>query len=164
LKILCILFVMLMLTGCTPQPVLEKVEDPWVEVAAREKELVVKLPADAAAPALQSDDGGRLYLCDGYTLTLQTFSGGDLDATMRQVTGFSGKQLTCIETERGELKEYSCVWSSAGEGGDYVGRAVILDDGSYHYAVSVMADFATAGELTQPWQELLNSVSLSDTD
>ena len=97
-------------------------------------------------------------------LTLQTFTGGDLDATMRQVTGFSKEQVTCLQTRDGEINQYSCVWSSAGEGGDHVGRAVILDDGSYHYTVTVMADFETAGELTDTWQDLLNSVSLTDTD
>ena len=164
MKILCILLVLLMLTGCGAQPTFEKIEDPWVEVDVKQKELVVKLPTDAAAPALQSPEAGKLYLCDGYVLTLQTFSGGDLDATMRQITGFSREQLTCMQTQNGDVKKYSCVWSSAGEGGDHVGRALVLDDGSYHYAVTVMADFASAGELSDTWQELFNSVTLSDTD
>lgn len=154
---------LIMLSGCGAQPVFEKVEDPWVEVDAIQKELVVKLPAEAAAPVLQSPEAGQLYLCDGYVLTLQTFSGGDLDATLRQITGFTRDQVTYMQTRDGEVDKYSCVWSSAGEGGDHVGRAVILDDGSYHYAVTVMADFASAGELSDTWQELLNSVALSDT-
>jgi len=124
----------------------------------------MKLPSEAVAPVLQSPDAGKLYLCDGYVLTVQTFDGGDLDETMRQVTGFSREQLTCMQTQSGDIKRYACVWSAAGEGGDHVGRAVILDDGSYHYAVSVTADFASAGELAQTWQELLNSVTLTDTD
>ena len=164
MKIFFAILAVLMLTGCGGQPVLERVEDPWVEVAAREKTLQVRLPAEAAAPALQSPENGKLYLCNGYVLTLQTFSGGDLDETMRQITGFSREQITCLQTREGEMDKYSCVWSSAGEGGDHVGRAVILDDGSYHYTVTVMADFETAGELTDTWQDLLNSVSLTDTD
>jgi len=164
LKKLCILLTVLMLAGCGAEPVFETVGDPWAVTEAVQKELVIKLPSDAAAPALQSEDGGRLYLCDGYTLTLQTLSGGDLDATMRQLTGFSREQVTCMETREGELLKYSCVWSAAGEGGDHVGRAVILDDGSYHYAVTVMADFVSAGELSDTWQEVLGSVTLKDTD
>lgn len=163
MKILCVLVIALLLAGCGGQPVLERVEDPWIEAAAVQKEVTVKLPADAAAPALQNPDAGQLYLCDGYVLTLQTFTGGDLDATLRQVTGFLKEQVTCMQTREGEVDKYSCVWSSAGEGGDHVGRAVILDDGSYHYAVTVMADFASAGELAATWQQLLNSVTLKDT-
>lgn len=164
MKIICVLLVFLLLTGCGAQPVFEKVEDPWVEVDVKQKELVVKLPSDAASPVLQSPETGRLYLCNGYVLTLQTLSGGDLDATMRQITGFSKEQLTYMQTRDGAVDKYSCVWSSAGEDGDHVGRAVILDDGSYHYAVTVMADFASAGELSDTWQALLNSVTLKDTD
>jgi len=164
LKILAIVLMLLMLTGCGTQTVWETVEDQWMETAAACRTVTVDLPKEAAAPALQNTDGSALYLCDGYTLTVQTFAGGDLDATVRQLTGFSLEQLTCIQTQCDAWKQYSCVWSAVGEGGDHVGRAVILDDGSYHYAVSVMADFEAAGDLTQTWQEILNSVELSDTD
>lgn len=164
MKILCVLVIALLLAGCGGQPVLERVEDPWIEAVAEPKEISVKLPQEAAAPVLQSPESGQLYLCNGYVLTLQTFSGGDLDATMRKVTGFSKEQITCLQTSEGQWEQYNCVWSSAGEGGDHVGRAVILDDGNYHYAVTVMADFASAGELADTWQQLLNSVKLSDTD
>ena len=153
---------LIMLGGCGKQPVMETVADSWVETAAPCRDLSVKLPAEAAAPVLQSPENGKLYSCDGYMLMVQTLPGGDLDSTMRQITGFSRQQITCIETEVNSVKQYSCVWSSVGEGGDYVGRAKILDDGSYHYAVSVMAEFAEAGELASTWQEILNSVNLSD--
>lgn len=164
MRIVCVILVAIMLGGCGVQPVLETVEDPWIEVAAPYRELRVNLPKDAATPVLQADGAGKLYLCDGYVLTIQTFPSGDVDATMQQLTGFTRQQLTCMETREGEIKQYNCVWSAAGEGGDHVGRAVILDDGNYHYAVSVMADFATAGELTDTWQTILGSVCLRDTD
>lgn len=164
MKIVCILLMVIMLGGCAKQPAMETVNDQWVEVVAPCRELSVKLPPDAAAPVLQSTEAGELYQCDGYVVLLQTFPGGDLDATLRQVTGFSRQQLSCIESGNEDVKRYSCVWSSAGEGGDYVGRAEILDDGSYHYAVSVMAQSAESGKLTKIWQEILSSVSLSDTD
>lgn len=153
-----------MLTGCGAQPMWETVCDPAAVAAAPCRELSVKLPADAAAPVLQSPDAGQLFLCNGYALTVQTLDGGDLDKTMRQLTGFSRDRLSCMQTQIEGIKRYDCVWSSAGEGGDHVGRAVILDDGNYHYTVSVMADFASAGELSQVWQEILNSVMLTDTD
>ena len=73
-------------------------------------------------------------------------------------------QITMMEREQGDYLRYECVWSAAAEEGEQVARSVILDDGYYHYAVTVMADFASAGELAQTWQELLGSVSLSGTD
>lgn len=131
---------------------------------ATRREIQLQLPKEATAPVLQSQEGGKLYLCDGYTLTVQTLSAGDIDRTMREVTGFSKDQLTVMETEQMDFRRYDCVWSAAAEEGEQVARTVILDDGNYHYAVTVMADFAAAGELANTWQSLLGSVSLSSTD
>ncbi len=155
----------LLLAGCTAQPVFETVCDPIDAPAmAQMRRLQLTLPKEATAPTLQSEEAGALYLCDGYTLTTQTMAAGDLDATMRRLTGFSKEQLTVMTTEKHGIRRYDCVWSAVGEGGDQVARAVILDDGSYHYAVTVMADFAAAGDLAGTWKTILDSVSLSDID
>ena len=100
-------------------------------------------------------------MCDDYMLSMQTLAGGDLNRTLKQITGYDKTQLTVLQTRAGDAEKYSCVWTAAGEGGDQVGRAVILDDGNYHYCVTVMADAAAAGELIPVWQELLATVSLS---
>lgn len=128
------------------------------------REIQLQLPKEATAPVLQNQDGGKLYLCDGYTLMIQTLSAGDLDRTLREVTGFPKDQLTVMETEEMDIRRYNCVWSAAAEEGEQVARAMILDDGCYHYAVTVMADFASAGELAQTWNSLLGSVTLTGTD
>ena len=152
---------LIMLTGCGQQ-VWETVNDPWIETDAPCRKVELQLPSEAALPVLQNPEEGELYICNGYTLMVQTFQGGDLDATMRNLTGFSKEDLTYVQTQEGGIKRYACVWSAAGEGGDYVARAVILDDGNYHYAVSVMAESAAAGELVQTWQGVLGSVTLTD--
>ena len=131
---------------------------------AQMRQLQVELPKEAVTPTLQSAETEKLYLCDGYTLAMQTMESGDLDDTLRTLTGFSREQLTVMETLRHGIKRYDCVWSAAGEGGDQVARAVILDDGSYHYAVTVMADFASAGDLADTWKSILDTVCLSGTD
>ena len=164
MKVLCVLLMVVLLCGCAAQPTLEQVNDPWVEVAANAGELEIRLPQEAAAPALYSPETGELYFCDGYVLMVQTFCGGDLDATMRQITGYAKDRLSYMETRNGNVDQYSCVWSSAGESGDQVGRCLILDDGSYHYTVTVMAEAETAGELAQTWQDLFGSVRLTGTD
>lgn len=166
MKKACILLViMLLLSGCAAQPAFETVSDlADVAAIAQQRELKVSLPKEATTPTLQSDTGGALYLCDGYTISVQTLQAGDLDATLRSLTGFSREQLTVMETLKHGVKRYDCVWTAAGEGGDQVARAVVLDDGSYHYAVTVMADFASAGELASTWKSILDSVSITDTD
>ncbi|MBR7123109.1 MAG: hypothetical protein IKC95_06630 [Oscillospiraceae bacterium] len=164
-KILYVLVCAAMLTGCGVQDVMETVTDDNVTpVMAQIQQVQVTLPDDAAVATLESADAGKLYLCDGYVVTVQTMEAGDLDRTLRQCTGFSREHLTVMETVKSEIKRYDCVWSAAGEGGDQVARAAILDDGSYHYVVTVMAGFESAGELAKTWQEILDSIALNRID
>lgn len=160
-----LLVLTLFLTGCGAQQTFETVSDVQnVSAMAQMQQVELALPKEAATASMENPDAGKIYLCDGYTLTVQTMEAGDLDRTLRQLTGYSREQLTVMETQRSGIARYESVWTAAGEGGDQIGRAVILDDGSYHYAVTVMGDFTTAGDLTPVWQEILGSVKLVSTD
>ena len=151
----------LLLTGCGAQETFETLGDLYVEpVAATAQEMAVDLPAEIAAPVMESGDSGKLYLCDGYTLTMQTFESGDLNRTLQECTGYGRDALTVMETVRDDVTRYECVWTSAGEGGDQLGRLTVLDDGCYHYVLTVMADAAEAGQLSQTWQHMFNSFRL----
>ena len=164
-KLFALLMMVFLLGGCADQSAFETLSDqPDAQVMAPMRQLQVALPKEASTPTLQSEEAGALYLCDGYSLSVQTMNAGDLDATLRSLTGFSKEQLTVMTTEKHGIKRHDCVWSAAGEGGDHVARAVILDDGNYHYAVTVMADFAAAGDLADTWKSILDTVNFSDTD
>jgi hypothetical protein len=164
-KISVLLAAMLLLSGCKLQQTMETVGDvDNIEVVSRLQQLELDLPKETFAPALQNESGERIYMCDDYTICVQTFEGGDMDRTLKTLTGFSKDDLTVMETEVDGVKRVSCVWSAAGEGGDHIGRALVLDDGNYHYAVSVMAEFSKVGDLSSKWKELFESVRLTDTD
>lgn len=155
------LLVAALLCGCGGQPVFETVEDHDSLVAsANAREILVDLPKEAATATMESALGDKLYLCDGYTLTVQTLAGGDLDRTLSEITGFSQKELRPICTKTAGAVRYDLVWTAAGETGDQIARAVILDDGVSHHVVSVMADADKGGELLETWQDLLGSVKL----
>lgn len=152
---------MLLLTGCGAEETFETVGDDMVQsVMGQMHQIALTLPDDAAAPVVSDENGGRLYLCDGYVLTVQTLDGGDLDRTARTICGYGAEKLDVVETAPAEVKRYDWVWTSAGEGGDHVGRAAVLDDGAYHYCVSVMADAQTAGALEGRWSALFASFGL----
>lgn len=160
-KIGLLLVIMLCLGGCKAEETFETLSDVYGEQPlAAKKEVVLSIPEDAAAQVIQSDSG-TLYLCDGYEITLQTMSAGDLNRTMQSLTGFESDALTVMETVQAEITRYECVWTAAGEGGDMVGRAAVLDDGTYHYCVTVMAGAQEAGQLQQTWQTLLSSFALA---
>ncbi len=162
-KILLLLVLSVLLSGCS-QPTFETLGDiPLQQADAPAGKLSLSLPEEAAATVMESEQAGTLYLCDGYTVTVQTLPGGDLDKTLRQITGFSKDALTVMQTQDGENKRYESVWAAAGEEEDQVGRVCIIDDGNFHYAVAIMSDFTNAGDLAQTWQQILTSVSLDST-
>ena len=84
----------------------------------------------------------------------------ELDAVIAWMTGYDMEKLTVMQTLTDEGQRYQCVWTCAGEDGDQVGRACILDDGNYHYVVAVMGGENTAGDMTQIWQDMLDSFDI----
>ena len=86
--------VMLLLAGCGAAETVETVADVWEEpVMAAPSQIHLELPGEALECAMESDTG-RLYLGDGYDVMVQTLSGGDLEATIRALTGFSKEEIT----------------------------------------------------------------------
>ena len=149
-----------LLTGCSAAQTFEKVEDTYNSgIVAQAEKPVFALPEDACAQVMKTEQG-TLYFCEGYEIMVQTMTSGDMDATLKALTGYKRESLTLLETGVDSWERYECVWTSAGEAGDQVGRAVIIDDGNYHYCLSVMAHAQDAGSLQESWQELFSSFSL----
>ena len=160
-KLFVFALLMLLLAGCGAQETLETVSDDYIQpVSAPMWQMLLDVPQDASVTVLQGEDGGKLYLCDGYTVTTQTFPSGDLEKTFRTLTGYSKGDLTLMQTEQDGAKRYECVWVSAGEGENQVCRACLLDDGNYIYAVTAMAGESKTDTLEEAWQEMFQSFSL----
>lgn len=162
MKKCCMLAAMLLLlSGCGAKPALETISDDYAQpVCAPAWQMILDVPQDASVTVLEGEDVGKLYLCDDYTVTVQTFASGDLKKTLRLLTGYEKEDLTLMQTLQDGAKRYECVWIAAGEGEDQVGRACLLDDGNYVYAVTAMAGESQAGALTQAWQEMFASFRL----
>lgn len=159
-KMFTIVLCALLLAGCSAE-VYETVDDELLQqVMAPAGELAIELPKSAAEQVMQSEKGGKLYFCDGYVLTVQTLKGGDMEKTVKSLCGFSTGNLPMVETVTSSYKRRDWVWTCAGEGGDQIGRAAVLDDGRYHYCVTVMADASAAGGLEQQWNELFGSLDI----
>ena len=160
-KMLVILIVMMILTGCTAQT-FEKIEDlNDVQTMAQPATLLVDLPEEAAAPAMQGSSG-TLYFCGDYDIMVEVMPSGNLDNTLQTLTGFGRNELELVQTIRCGVDCYEGVWSAAGEAGDHVGRLLILDDGSFHYCVSVMAMAEDISNCADDWNSILTSVALAE--
>lgn len=156
-----VLVLSLLLTGCGAVETFETVSDDMVQsVMGPAREVVLTLPDHAASPVINTDDGGKLYLCQGYVLTVQTLQSGDLDRTVRTLSGFGRDAVTVMETALRDVKRYEWVWTAAGEGGDQLARALVLDDGSRHYCLTAMAQAQASGELEAEWESVFSSFAL----
>lgn len=161
-KILVAAVLCLTLTGCATAQTFETLG----QVQHQTDELPVMgavcltLPETASEEVLASD-GNTLYYCDGYTLMLQTMLSGDFSGTVENLSGFQIDDLTVMESRTGAYCRYDWVWTAAGEGGDVLCRAAVLDDGSYHYCLCAMAPAQEAGGLQPEWAEVFHSFALS---
>lgn len=161
MKKYCVLLLMaLLLCGCKQQQTMETIADEMLlPVMAQPKNIAVELPGETALPVVEND-AGRIYLCDEYEIVLQTLDAGDLDRTMQTVSGMERNQLTVMETFADDVNRYEFVWTSAGERGEQLGRGVVLDDGSYHYCLSVLRNAEKADKSQINWNQVFGSFRL----
>lgn len=164
-RMLITLISLFILVGCSAKETFETVDDTRTQpVMAPMGQLELQLPNEAVTPTMDHSENGKIYLCDGYTVMVQTFPAGDLNGTLQQVTGFSREALTLMETRQNGITRYECAWSAMGEGENQVCRCAVLDDGNHHYVVTVMAPESMAGAYLEPWRNLMASITLRSTD
>ena len=152
--------VCLLLCGCGARETVETVSDVWVEPAmASPGQVRVNIPGEEDLEAVEQGSP-RYYLCEDYEISIQTLPGGDINETVRALSGFDRQQLTVMETRGAGADRYEFVWASAGEQGERIGQGVILDDGNYHYTLTVLRDPETTENSQIVWADLLGSFSL----
>ena len=159
-KLFWALLPLLLLAGCAARETMETLGDIPVEgTAAAPRQVCVNLPDEAAVPTAESDSG-RIYLCKDYEIIIQTLEAGDLDETIRTLSGYDRDSLTVMKTRVEGADRYDFVWATAGENGERLGRAVILDDGNYHYTMTVLKDAEATNKTQVVWRTVFESFSL----
>ena len=160
-KLFVLLLLTSMLVGCGAEETFEVVEDVIpVEPVAVPQQFYVTMPDDVLTPTFQNDSE-ELYVCQDYTISKQILPSGDLEKTVNTLTGLSQEDIQMLKTFQENADRYDLVWTAAGEDGLQLGRACILDDGNYHYVLSVMAAAEDAGALADTWQQLMESFSIA---
>lgn len=156
------LTLVLLLCGCA-QPVMETVDDAYVQpVSAMTRQVLIELPEDASQQTMEGE-GGTLYFCGDYTLCVQTLPGGDIEKTLRSCTGYGMEELTGMQTRQANVDRYEAVFTTSGEQGMEVGRISVLNDGNYHYVLTALIPEAQAGELQKELQTVFASFRLSES-
>ena len=162
-KLWVIPILVLLLAGCGGEKTMETISDvEETPVVATEQRVLLQLPQELSAPVLQSEKTGTLYICDDYSVTVQTVAAGDLNETIRNATGMDRANLQIMQTEEKGVKRYRWVWATGGERGAQVGRGCVLDDGNYHYVLTALADEDVASQVQSAWKEIFSSFRLAD--
>ena len=159
-KGILIVIVCCLLSGCAA-PTFETLGDVLHEpvMAPSEQLIHLSIPKNAAAETLSSEQ--TAYVCDNYSFWVQTMASGDLKTTVKALSGFTPDKLTVMESRSGSYKRYDWTWTAAGESGDLVFRAAVIDDGNYHYCVSSMADAEDMAQIQEDWNALFSSFAVS---
>lgn len=156
----------LTLSACRAEetPVFETVGPDAYEQEAKPAagEISLMLPEEAMAEAMADESGGELYTWDDHTLQLLTVDGGDIQGTVESLTGLRYEDLTVMSYQKGDLTYYQTVWSAAGEEGTLLGRALIADDGYYHYCVSLLSP--EESDAQEVYDSLCASFSVTNGD
>ena len=157
-KAMVMILLAILLQGCGAREVFETVDDEYkpamVPAAAK---ISLHLPDEQAQVVMENENQQIIYLYEDFCVSVQTNYSGNIGQTLKDVTGYDMEKLTVMQTLTDELQRYQCVWTSAGEDGDQVGRVCVLDDGNYHYVVAVMGGEHAAGEMIDVWQNVLDS-------
>lgn len=162
-KLLIAVLVCLLLQGCGQPEVFETMSDQYLVPETPEaQETSFWLPEGAALQV--SGGSGEMYLCDDFTVSVQTFPSGDLDATLRSVTGYGKDRLSLLQWKTAQGTRTDCAWASQGEEGDLVARTLVLDDGNWHYTLTVQADAQKAAELAATWADMFHSFKLGQEE
>ena len=162
MKVLCVLCTVLLLCGCQMRRDYETMADTYIQPDAPAMgEVTLLLPTGAEAVTVENGQNGKMWMCEDYWVCLETSQSGNLEETLRTLTGHSKEQLSPICLDNGQQKRYECVWMSVGENGDQINRAVILDDGNYHYALTLHTAAEAAGELTEQWKNITTTFAVN---
>ncbi|MBR3973202.1 MAG: hypothetical protein IKJ99_04545 [Oscillospiraceae bacterium] len=160
-KMLVFLVLAVSLAGCGRAEVFETVADEMLQsVMAQPREVRLELPEEAVLPAMETDNG-TIYICKDYDVSVQTLESGDLEETVRSVSGFDPDDLTIMETALTDANCYEFVWTSAGEWKEQVCRCMILDDGNFHYVLTAMIGADLIEEYQEIWNGMFESFSLA---
>ena len=97
-KVLMILLLAAILTGCSKEKMMETVSDVQdTPVIAPMQQIMVQLPPEMASPVLESEDMGALYECDDYSVTVQTVEAGDLQHIPVRSVYLAGEQVFSLD-------------------------------------------------------------------
>lgn len=155
MKRICILILLCaLLCGCASAPTYETLGGDIHQAAVTLKEAVVAVPEEAKEMALED---GTYWICESFDLQVQTLPGGDMAATVSTLSGLDVNALTVMTSGTGEMVRYEWVWTAMSEAGQMLCRALVLDDGAYHYCLTAIGPAEQGQSLNAQWNDIFST-------
>lgn len=153
----------LLLAGCAAEPVYETIGDVCgnSEPVSTPGTIEFAVPEGAQVQTSETDSGVNYYTVGDWEIWTQVREGGDIRATMKEVTGMDPDALTVMSRQVDGMDCHETTWTANGEDGVMVGRAAVLDDGNHHYCMALMVPQAQAEQIGENFMQLLDSVMIS---
>ena len=152
MKIICLLLVLMLCSGCAAKPVWEYVQDePSVQTGVWQQEAYsIEMAIPAKTDLVLEAEGEKLYVMqDGaYELSSHVFLASSMESAVKYLSGQSAEHMTVIGSKRFDLPEYHFAWYTQTEQGGRLCQADLVMDGIRCYAVvtNVAEDEAKAYE------------------
>ena len=163
-KLWWLIFAVLMICGCTADPVYETMGNVWdnPQVQSEPASIEFGLPDDAQMEVMESDGLARSYRIGEWMLWTEICNGGDVEATMEALTGLEDPRI--ISHPAGVYTCYETAWAVGEEAGEFLVRTAVIPKGQYHYCLSIKYPQEDAVQVGSFFTEILNNVSLKNTD
>ena len=161
-RIIVILLLLTGLWGCSAEPVYETIGNVWDNPQLQSTPASIELAVEGAQMAVMETDGNRKsYQVGNWMLWTEVRDGGDVLATMRDLTGLDDPQI--ISYPVGQYQCHETAWAVENEEGERVVRTAVISQGQYHYCLSIKAPQEEARQVGSFFTQLLKSVHINDT-
>lgn len=165
MKSVCLVLMVLLLSGCSAVPVWETVDDSMLEQPAmwRDQSYVIQIDLPDSAVPMGEMEGIRRYEAGNMEVETCTFLASDINIAVRYLTGFEKDQLTVLELTRFGLPEYRFAWCCQTDEGVRIYKADLIQDQMVYYAVVCSTPEEACLQYEQDVRQVFASFGLSSS-
>ena len=162
-KLLVLVGIVGMLTGCGAEPTWEYVQDrimPEEVVCWQQEAYTISLGIPQDCELLEEELGRSVYGKDDLKVEKRVFLTSGKENAIKAVSGLDASQLTVMETTRFGMPEYQFAWYQEQEQGGRLCRADLIVHDQECYAVICSSDVEVGNAHEQEIRQVFSSFGL----
>lgn len=167
MKWVTVIMLLVFLAGCSSAPVWEQIDDVLPQdlaAASKANAYEISLALPEQAQTVWEHGNERLYELSNMDVLTLRFQAMDLNAAVRQISGFGAEKLNILQTTRFDCPEYQFTWFTQTEEGGRLHRADLIMDGMTCYAVVCSSPEEAGESFGREAQAVLSTFGLSEPE